>query len=124
MLEIVKTTANRIDIKLSGKITSAEMAIALDDLIEASEFIENGKMFYVIEDFHFPELGALAVEFSRLPKLIGLISKFYKCAVLADASWLRTIAEIEGALIPGFEIKSFELGETENAEAWLASTAQ
>lgn len=124
MLEIVKTTANRIDIKLSGKITSAEMAIALDDLIEASEFIENGKMFYVIEDLHFPELGALAVEFSRLPKLIGLISKFDKCAVLADASWLRTIAEIESALIPEFEIKSFELDETENAEAWLASTAQ
>lgn len=124
MLEIVKTTANRIDIKLSGKITSAEMAIALDDLIEASESIENGTMFYVIEDFHFPELGAMAVELSRLPKLIGLISKFDKCAVLADAGWLRTIAEIEGALIPGFEIKSFKMDESENAEAWLAVTAQ
>lgn len=120
MLEIVKTSTNRIDIHLSGKITSAEMAIALDDLIEASQPIENGRMFYVIEALEMPELGAIAIELTRLPKLFGLISKFDKCAVLADAGWLRTIAEIEGALIPGFEIKSFKTDEAENAEAWLS----
>ena len=58
MLEIVKTSENRIDIHLTGKVTSAEMAIALDDLIEASQSFEKGKMFYVIEDFQMPELGA------------------------------------------------------------------
>lgn len=119
MLEIVKTSKNRIDIHLKGKVTSAEMAIGLDDLIEASQDFENGKMYYVIEDFQMPELGALAVEFSRLPKLFSLITKFDKCAVVADAGWLRTIAEIEGALIPGFEIKSFEMGEENPAQEWL-----
>ncbi|MBL1406020.1 MAG: STAS/SEC14 domain-containing protein [Rhizobiales bacterium] len=119
MLEIVKTSENRIDIHLTGKVTSAEMAIALDDLIEASQSFEKGKMFYVIEDFQMPELGAIAVEFSRLPKLFSLISKFSKCAVVANASWLRTVAEIEGALIPGLEIKSFEMGMEIAAQEWL-----
>ena len=119
MLEIVKTSENRIDIHLTGKVTSAEMAIALDDLIEASQSFEKGKMFYVIEDFQMPELGAIAVEFSRLPKLFSLISKFSKCAVVANASWLRTVAEIEGALIPGLEIKSFEMSMEIAAQEWL-----
>jgi len=120
MLDITNPSKNRVDLHLSGKITSAEMAIALDELIEVSNSVENGKMLYTISDFQMPELGAIAVEFTRLPKLFGLISKFDHCAVLADAAWLRKVAEFEGMLIPNFEIKSFELGQEAAAEAWLA----
>jgi hypothetical protein len=62
----------------------------------------------------------LGVEFSRLPKLFGLLGKFEKCAVLSDAAWLRTAAEVEGALFPGITIKAFKMDEEEAAEAWLA----
>ncbi|MEP3049869.1 MAG: STAS/SEC14 domain-containing protein [Erythrobacter sp.] len=40
--------------------------------------------------------------------------------MLSDAGWIRTAAEIEGALFPGMDIKSFELSEGEAAEQWLA----
>ena len=41
-------------------------------------------------------------------------------AVLSDSDWLKKAAEIEGALFPGIEIKSFGLDGQEVAEAWLA----
>ena len=76
-------------------------------------------MLYKITSFALPTFGAIAVEMARLPKLFGLLGKYDKCAVLADADWVKTAAEIEGALFPGLDIKSFDYEDYEAAEAWL-----
>ena len=122
MLTVTKPTPNRVDIEFSGTLDAETMRVALDDLIAKSEDVTIGRMLYTITEFSLPSLGAIGVELQRLPKLFGLLGKFDRCAVLSDANWLRTAAEIEGALFPGIEIKSFELQEVEDAEAWLAAS--
>lgn len=119
MFNITKPRADRVDIELRGSLDADAMQTALDDLIVKSEDITNGRMLYKISEFSFPTLGAIGVEFTRLPQLFGLLGKFDKCAVLCDTQWLRNAAAIEGALFPGIEIKSFEFDEIEKAEAWL-----
>ena len=119
MLKITKPSANRVDIELSGKIDSDEMARGLDDLLEKSQDVNSGIMLYRIVSFAFPDMGAIAVEMARLPKLFGLLGRFDRCAVLSDAAWIRTAAEIEGALFPGIDIKAFDLDDDAAAEAWL-----
>ena len=119
MLKTTKTSSNRLDLELSGSLDSAEMRAALNDLLEKAEGITHGKMIYRILDFEMPTMSAIAVELQLLPKLFGVIAQFEKCAVLSDAAWIRTAAEIKGAVIPSLEIKSFSLSETEAAEAWL-----
>jgi hypothetical protein len=98
-----------LDIGLSGALGADAMRSLIDDLIKKSEGISHGKMLYAISDFEMPSMGAIAVEFQQMPKLCSLIGKFEKCAVLSDASWIRTAAEIEGAVIPSLQIKSFPL---------------
>ena len=120
MLKITENGPNRVDIELTGEIDAEAMAAGLDDLIAKSEGVTNGRMLYRIPVFAMPSLSALGVEMTRLPKLFGLLGKFDRCAVLTDIAWLRTAAEIEGALIPGLAIKAFELADDEAAEAWLA----
>lgn len=119
MFKVTKQSNRRVDIDFNGTLDADGMRIALDDLIEKSQDVQNGRMFYRIRNFTMPTLGALGVEFSRLPKLFGLLGKYDKCAVLSDTDWIRKATEIEGALIPGLEIKSFDLDEQEAAEAWL-----
>ena len=119
MLKVSKPAANRLDVELIGSLDADSMASALDELIEKSEGISNGVLLYKISGFEVPTLGALAVEFQRMPKLLALVGKFDKCAVLCDTAWIRTAAEIEGAVIPTLTIKSFELFNIEAAEAWL-----
>jgi hypothetical protein len=121
MLKITKSSANRVDIELSGTLDADTMRAGLDDLIAQSEDVSGGSMLYTVTDFSLPTLGALGVELQRLPKLFALLGKFERCAVLSDTAWLRTAAEIEGAVIPGIAIKSFELHEAAAAEAWLAA---
>lgn len=120
MFKVVPNGPDRLDIELSGKLNSDDMRAALDELADQSGDINNGRMLYRIVDFDFPTFGAIGVELSRLPKLFRLIRKFDRVAVLADKNWIRKASEIEGALIPGLEIKAFGLDETAKAEAWLA----
>jgi hypothetical protein len=119
MLNVSKPSANRLDIELSGTLDADAMSSALDQLIEESEDITKGRMLYRITDFEMPTMGALGVELQKMPKLLGLIGKFEKCAVLSDDAWIRTAAEIEGAVIPFLEIKGFPLSAANLAEEWL-----
>ena len=121
MFRVTPNGKNRLDIELSGKLNSEEMKIALDDLVNKSEPIQNGKMLYDVIDFHIPSLGAIVVEFSRLPSMFGLLKKFDRAAVLTDKTWLKKVSEFEGAFFPGLEIKAFNRDQKEEAEDWLAS---
>lgn len=120
MLTVTSPEPNRVDIELSGPLDAEAMRVALDDLLEKSEGVSHGRMLYRIPEFALPSLGAIGVELQRLPRLMGLLGKFDRCAVLSDAPWLRTAAEVEGALFPGLKIKSFALADEAAALAWLA----
>ena len=120
MFKVEKKGMNRLDLQLSGKLDTEEMKIALDELVEKSKDIQNGKMLYDVIDFHLPSLGAIAIEFSRLPSMFGLIKRFDRAAVLTDKTWLKKVSELEGALFPGVEIKAFDRDQKEEAEAWLS----
>ena len=66
-------------------------------------------------------LGAIGIEFSRLPSMFGLMKKFDRAAVLTDKTWLKKVSEFEGALFPGLEIRAFNIDQKAEAEAWLSS---
>lgn len=119
MFEIKLNGPNRLDIDFGGKLDRDAMKVALDELLSKSKGIENGRMLYRIYDFELPTLGAIAFELSQLPKLFRLIRQFDRAAVVADKDWVQKASEIEGALIPGLQIKAFDIDEQEEAEEWL-----
>lgn len=119
MLKVTKVEPNRIDIDLSGSIDAVEMRVALDELISLSSDVTDGTMLYTITDFAMPTLSAFGVELTRLPALFGLLGKYHRMALLTDTQWLQYAAEFEGFLIPGLEVKSFDLADRAVAENWL-----
>lgn len=120
MLTVTKPKPDRLDLTLSGTLDAVAMEAGLEALMEASEGIKHGRMLYRIDEFNMPTLGGLGVELRFLPSLIALCSRFDRCAVISDQPWLRTAAEVEGALIPGMEIRAYAPEEAGDAELWLA----
>ena len=57
--------------------------------------------------------------FAKLPQLFRLVRSIDKAAVLTDQGWIKTVSELEGALIPGLEIKAFDLDEEDAALDYL-----
>ena len=121
MIKIERVSENRLDIEMSGKLDSEGMVKALDELVEKSEGIENGKMLYDVIEYKLPTIDAIILEFKRLPKMFDFIKRFRRAAVLSDKTWLKTISELEGKLMPGLEIKAFDREERAAAELWLES---
>ena len=121
MFKVIQKDTNRLDLEMSGKLDAQEVKIALDELVSKSENIENGKILYDVIEFRLPSLGAIAVEFSVLPKVFELLRRFDRTAVLTDKAWLKKLSELEGILYPGLEIKAFNRDQRAEAEAWLAS---
>lgn len=119
MLKVTRVNNQRLDLELSGKLDSELMQTALDELINKACNIENGVMLYDIIDFHLPSLGAMGVELSRIPSMFRLMNQFSKVAVLADASWLKKVSEVEGFFYPGLEIKAFDRAQKTEALLWL-----
>ena len=119
MFKVEKERDDLVNLQFDGQLDAVEMAIILDQLVEATGEMENGKVLYTIKNFELPTFGALAVELGRLPSLFVMLGKLSKAAVIADESWMRTAAEWEGVLIPGLDIKAFEHGQEEQARAWL-----
>ena len=120
MLKVTANGNNRLDLEFSGKIDSEEMSSVLDEMVELSANFKDGKMLYRIGEFRMPTLGAIGVEFSRMPQLFRMMGRIKRIAVICDQDWIQTIDEIEGKLIPSLEIKSFDLDEADKAEQWLA----
>ena len=119
MFTVHKPETNRVDIRVHGRIDAEQMREGLDALVAAAEGVQDGTMLYTIDAFEMPSAGALQVEFGQLPRLFGLIGRFRRCAVLSDAAWIRSVAEVEGAVIPGLEILGFAHDAREEAVAWL-----
>ena len=119
MFNITKNGPNRLDITLSKKLDAASMTVALDELVEKANGINEGIILYTIIDFQLPTLEAIGIEFSRLPSMFKLMRQFKRVALLSDTYWLKKVSEFEGALLPGLEIKAFNIDQREEAESWL-----
>lgn len=122
MFTVEQNGDNRLDLAFSGKLDNETMKAGLDDLLIKAEGLEHGVMLYRVGNFDLPTFGAIGVEFSRIPALFKLMLKFDKVAVVAGQHWLRVISQVEGALIPGLEVKAFELDKEADAEAWLSGS--
>ena len=119
MFEVTRTGVDRLDIKMSGKLNAHEIKIAIDELTNNSEDIQNGKLLYDVIDFRLPSIGGIAIEFSVLPTVFKILRKFDRSAILTDKAWLKKLSELEGLLYPGLKIKAFNRDQKAAAEAWL-----
>ena len=120
-MRVERSGKNRLDIVMTGRVDSDAMSEILQQLIDKSEGIKDGKIMFDTVDYQMPTLGAIMVELSRLPAMLSFIRKFDSAAVLADETWLRKVSEWEGHLLPWLTIKSFHRDQKAEAEIWLAS---
>lgn len=120
MFETTRVSDNRVDVVFNGKLDKEGMKIALDDMIRQAHGISDGAMLVQVGQFEMPTLGAMAVELSRIPQLLRFIRQFDRVAVVAGQEWVRKMSTIEGAMIPGLNLKAFAPGQSAEAEAWLA----
>lgn len=111
-------------LSLSGRPTNDTMKDASDWLKEASARHDEFNMCVDVAKMDFPDLGAVNDGFKKLADLWRVAPSAEKCAVLTDSQFLKSKAKIEGSVIPGLDIDSFDLEELGTAMDWLGAEAQ
>ncbi|RLJ58999.1 SpoIIAA-like protein [Litoreibacter meonggei] len=119
MFTVETLAPDLLKVEIGGKITAEEMSSGLDTLLPLTSAMADGRMLALYHDIEFPEAGAILEEMKRLPQLFGVIGKVKKVALVSDQKWIRDMAMLEGKIIPGMTIRSFEFKDRAQAEAYL-----
>ena len=103
-----------VEIVVEGKITAADIEEVIREVETDLVQYEKLRVLEDIRDFKGIDPMALWIDLKQISK----ISKISHAAVVADAKWVKTVAEAVGSLYP-FEMKVFESAEIGAARAWL-----
>ena len=118
MIDLLRD-GQRLTVWVEGTVDYAVIEDFIPRALIATEELEQGEMLIFIEGDDWPSLGAIALEMLEIRRMLQLVRRFDRIAVVTDKDWLGMIAEIEGRLIPGLEIESFDFDEVEDADEWL-----
>ncbi len=67
-------------------------------------------------EFSFPAVGE---QLMHLPAMLRFVYSLDRIAVISDEEWLRSVARLESALLPGVAYQVYDDDEAEAALAWV-----
>lgn len=106
--------------EIDGTVTAPD----LDDLYAAVEKAMDGKgpvhLFGEIHGVGGLTLEALGNNFKRGIALLPRIGRVDRYAVVTDKNWIATMAQFEGAIIPGLDVKTWPVAERAAALEWAS----
>ncbi len=110
---------NIVHMSVSGPIAKESMDAGLDWIHQIEEANDNFSLRVNMPEEDFTGLGQITQQFKRVGTVMRHAKSADKCAVMTDSAFLRNSARVEGSVIPGLEVRSFDLDETRPAERWL-----
>ena len=106
MFQVKRIGDERLEMDVAGKMDKEGMRTGLSALFTQAQGIQHGQLLIRIGELEIPTAGAVGMELSHLPQLFRLTRQFDRCAIICAREWIRKMGEIEGAIIPGLEVKS------------------
>jgi len=120
MIEILDSPKHLVAIKISDKITAADIETAWKAANDALKTNERISFFAEItEKIGFTPEG-LIKDLTAGIKNFGSLSKYYRAAIVTDKGWLGALARIEGLVFCSIDVRVFEPSERDKAFAWAS----
>jgi hypothetical protein len=120
MLEQLDSVDDVLAVKLSHKITGADLDAAMDRLDTLMSSHPKVHVFIETHGIDGIELTSLAGYMARALPLLGKLDKFGRIAVVADQAWVRSGTRLESAMLPMLNYRVFMPEERAEALAWVA----
>jgi len=112
-----------VHMSITGNIKPESMTQGLDWIHELDAEDDDFNLRIDMAQGEFDDLAAISAEFKRVATVLRHSKSAKKCALMTDSMFLRNSAKVEGAVIPGLEVRTFDLDEATPAERWLKGEA-
>jgi len=122
MIELLNSPGDVIALKVSHKITGAELDTIMDRLDEVMATHDKIHVFVETRSIDGIELSGLGSYTARAMPLFGKLHRFGKVAVVADQAWVRVGTRLESALLPNISYRTYMPEERDEALAWVMAT--
>jgi hypothetical protein len=119
MLEELDSIADVLAIRVSHKITGADLDAIMDRLDALMANRDKVHVFVETHRIDGIELTSLPSYMSRALPLLGKLDKFGRVAVVADQAWVRAGTRLESAMLPNIKYRVYEPDERAEALAWV-----
>lgn len=123
MLQFIDSAEDIIALKVSHKISGADLDAIMDRLDRLLERFDKVHVFVETEAIDGIELSGLPSYMARAMPLLGKLNRFSRVAVVADQAWIRLGAGIESAVLPFISYRVFTPEERDEAFAWVEGRA-
>jgi len=122
MIEHLDSVDDVLAIKVSHKITGADLDAAMDRLEALMERHEKVHVFVETNGIDGLELTSLPSYMARALPLMGKLNRFGRVAVVADQGWVRAGTRLESAMLPMISYRVYMPEERAEALAWVAGS--
>lgn len=104
---------------VNGPIKSEALDKTLDWLSDIDDNHDEFDMCVDMAKMGFDSLGAVDKAFRDIGHVLRMTPSINKCAVLTDSLFVQSKAKVEGAVLPGTEVESFDIEALDPAVRWL-----
>lgn len=119
MLEELDSVDNVLAVRVSHKITGADLDAIMDRLDSVMAKHEKTHIFVETHAIDGIELTRLPNYMARALPLFGKLDRFGRVAVVADQGWVRAGSRLESAMLPNIRYRVYEPDERAEALAWV-----
>ena len=123
MLEVLDSGDEVLAIRVSHKITGADLDAIMDRLDALMASHDKIHVFVETHQIDGIELTGLPAYIARAWPLFGKLDRFGRVGVVADQGWIRAGTRLESALLPNIKYRVYEPDERAEAFAWVNGAA-
>lgn len=122
MIDSIQLKDHLVTIEVSGTVDRDDWQHVTDLVHEALP--QHDRVSVLADLTHMDGFtGGAVYEDTKLGiKNLGWLDHFDKIAVLTDTQWLQRGAQLAQKLIPGVDVRVFDIAETQQAHQWVAET--
>lgn len=124
MLQFIDAPDDVIALKVSDRLTAADMDAIMDRLDPMMAGERKVHVFVETHSIHSIEVGGLPSYTARAMPLIGKLNRFGRVAVVADQAWIRFWTRLESAMLPFVSYRVFLPEQRDEALSWVKGEQQ
>ena len=122
MIEIHETGSKRLDVVVRGTLDERAVEAAAAELDARLE--DGTALLFDLREYDGITAHGLAKDLAETVRLVGRLAGSRRIALVSGQRWLRVGARVDGAVLPGAEVRSFEPDGVDAARAWLDEGTQ
>lgn len=123
-MEILTNKAGVVALKFAGHLSRQDVSKSCDLIEQALQTNEKTHLYVEVEGLSGLDTETLTEDFARGLRLLGKLDRFGRVAIVSDQTWMRWLARIESAVLPGIAYRTYKARERDQALAWVEGRAE